>query len=442
MTDITGNMSTTAVTSTENVCGIIFDLSSQEEYDSIFEGSAAAQHFLDGQVVELTSSKDLDDYGIDESLMWGLPYYHISQFFTLAGEGQRLFVAFSMSAGKDMSAISSMQNAANGIIYQIGVWTNVCLCDDELYGSSDYPVVDGGLLTLCQQQAEILGGKVGVTNFEGNSPVNILITAPVVGGIDCDYQRLPDLSSMGMEKISVLLGQASNTATHALQLQLCKNLQHHPVVGCVGAALAMLAKAPANKSIGWVGGYNLSAVMTDAELGFGCLDYDDDGWTADTSFTAIAALGYVRRNSYLHQKGYIFLTPYEGMEKGVFFSSDQTLSTGDYRSIVRCRVMHKSRRVVRLALLGWVNQDWTVDATTGQLSAADISVIKNRVLEAIDKNMVEPVTRGQQISGRACEIDATQNILENDALEITYYLVPRGISMGIYVTEGFVTSTT
>jgi len=439
MTDTDGNMPSATVSSTEHVCGLIIDTSGcggiQEALSESIEAQVA---FADSNIVELQSLNDLAKAGIDGSnnVMGGLPYYHVKTFFALAGNGQRLFLAFAnFSEDTEASLISKMQYASGGIIYQIGVWTSKAFCD------SSYKVVSGGILAKCQAQAELIGGTVGVTNYEGNSPAVILVQAPPLNAVVCDYTKLPDISALGFEKVACLIGQADSEEVSNVQLGLFEITNDMPVVGCIGAALGVLAIAPVNKNIGWTGGYNLSAVMNGAELGFGNLDSDSGGWEADADRTNIKTLTYTQRNNCLHKKGYIFLTNYEGLENSVFFSSDHTLACdSDYRTLSRCRVMFKSRRAVRIALLGWVNEDWNVDASTGCLATADIQMIKNRVLEAIDKNMREPVSKASQISGRAVYIDPGQNILENDSLEISYCLVPKGVSTGIYVTEGFTNS--
>lgn len=212
----------------------------------------------------------------------------------------------------------------------------------------------------------------------------------IVAAATCDYKKLPDFTTSAAPKVSVILGQSTSDSCHDVQLAV-NNLgatSTYAVVGNLGAALACLAVAPANESIAHVASFNLSAVMTDAELGFGNLAQSDKQWSADVSFTKINTIGYVKRNKYLHQKGYIFLTNYDGLENSVFFSSDQTLTTGDYRTIARCRVMHKSRRVVRRALLPYVNSNVEVDTSTGQISSSDITTFQNLVLDALDTNMV------------------------------------------------------
>lgn len=444
--DTDGNIGSGALVSTENVCGLIFDTNGfdnpfgQEEtgegQNKTLVANTASTTFANGNVVELNSMKDVKAAGIDENVMNGLVYHHLNHFFTLAGNNQRLFLSFmNSSTDADFTAVEKIQLAANGIIYQIGLWTTQPFAQKS---GDNINIIDNGLLSKLQAQAEVLGGKIDVVNYEGFSPVNILLNAPVCNEAVIDITKLPDLSTLDLPKVSVLLGQPSNDAVHTIQ----ENLGGNAVVGNIGAALACLAVAPAEVSIGWVDGFNLAQVMTQAELGFGNLTRDNSTkkFTAAVAFNNIKTLGYTSRNNNLHRKGYIFLTDYAGIENGVFFSCDQTLSTGDYRTISRGRVMHKSRRVVRLALLPYVNATWELDAATGQLSASDVALLQNLVINALDVNMVEPGTTKPQISGRECIIDPTQNILTNDELKIDYNMVPIGCTSSIYVTEGFTTS--
>lgn len=444
-TDLDNNITSSSpgYVSTENVCGMIFDTGLVGGLtECLGSGTLAFTTFGGGNVVELNKLKDLETVGITEETMSGLPYYHINQFFTLAGSDQRLFVSFmDSSSDTDFSAIEKMQLASNGIIYQIGLWTATPI---GTTGETVYTVNTNGLLSKLHAQAELVGGRVGETNFDGNAPLNIVVNAPVINAAACDVAKLPDLSELNYPKVTVSLGQAATDAVHAIQFALTKT-NVFPVVGNIGAAMACLAVAPADESIGHVENFNLGAAIPDAELGFGNLVKESGAteWGANTSFTNIKSLRYAVRNTNLHKKGYVFITNYDGLENSTFFSSDQTLTTGDYRSIARCRVMHKSRRVVRRALLPFVNSPVEVDASTGFLSASDTTAFMNVVMEAIDGNMVQPGTTVPQISGRQIDIPEEQNVLVNDQILINYLLVPKGCASGIYVTEGFsMTATT
>lgn len=430
--------------STENVVGLIFDTSVVGGLEAALgTDTTAAKKFAGGNIVELNVAKDVTEAGIDENVLAGVAKYHLDSFFSLAGGTQRIFVSFMDSDDDpDFEAVEKMQLASGGIIYQIGVWTGKPIAKKNADGS--YTTEAGNICAKLESEAEILGGKVGIINYEGNSPVNLLLSAPVVDDAELDYKKLPDLSEFNMPKVTVLLGQAASDTVHELMYAVnhVTDTASYAPVGCVGAALGCLAVAPANESIAHVANFNLAAVVQEAELGFGSIKTEDGAtaYSAESSFTNIKTLGYTKRNDYLHKKGYVFLTNYDGLENSIFFSSDQTLSTGDYRSLARCRVMHKSRRVVRRALLPRVNSSVEVDTSTGTLSASVVAEFQNLVIEALDRNMVEPGTTKPQVSGRTCTIDANQNVLETDAINIDYALVPLGVTSVIRVTEGF-TST-
>lgn len=441
-TDMDGNLGSKTFVSTENVVGLIFDTKIVGGVAAALgTGTLAATTFANGNVVELNVDKDIEAAGIDESVLSGIAKYHLDVFFKLAGDNNRIFVSFMDSTtDSKFDAVEKMQLAANGVIYQIGVWTGEAIATSGDGGT--YTVADESILTKLQTVAEKLGGTIGSINYDGNCPVNILVSAPILNAAEVDYKKLPDLTALENPKVSVLVGQPNTEQIHSLMFavnHVVDSTATFAPVGSVGAALACLAVAPANESIAHVASFNLSAVMQDSELGFGKIT-ENTGKTAyegTSSFTNIKTLNYSERNRYLHKNGLIFLTNYDGEENSVFFSSDQTLSVGDYRTIARCRVMHKSRRVVRRALLPYVNDDHEIDATKGTLSASTITMFQNAVTNALDANMVEPGTTKPQISGRSCTIDASQNILENDAISIQYALVPKGVSGVISVTEGF-----
>lgn len=444
-TDIDGKSTSNVFLSTENVVGLIFDTSIVGGLDkALGTDTVAAKAFANGNVVELNTSKDLKEAGIDESVLAGVAKYHLDCFFSLADGTQRIFVSFMDSDDDaDFEAVEKMQLASGGIIYQIGIWTGKPIATKN--NDDTYSVEAGNICAKLESVAEILGGKVGITNYEGNAPLNILLNAPIINEAVVDIKKLPDLSEMNFPKVTVLIGQAPTDTVHQIMYDVNhvdNATESFAPVGCIGAAMGCLATAPANESIAHVNGFNLAAVMQEAELGFGNIvkDADNNAYGDKSSFINIKTIGYTKRNTYLHKKGYVFLTNYDGLENSIFFSSDQTLSTGDYRTIARCRVMHKSRRVVRRALLPRVNSNVEIDVTTGKLSASEIAEFQNIVIQALDLNMVEPGTSKPQISGRTCIIDENQDVLNTDAIDIHYSLVPLGVTSVINVTEGF-TST-
>lgn len=443
-TDIDGKRESNVFLSTENVVGLIFDTSIVGGLEkALGTDTVAAKAFAKGNVVELNTTKDFAECGLDETVLAGIAKYHLDSFFTLAGGTQRIFVSFMDSTeDPEFEAVERMQLASGGIIYQIGVWTGQPIAKKNKDGS--YSVEAGNICAKLESVAEVLGGKVGITNYDGNAPLNILLSAPVVNEATLNYKELPDLSGLDMAKVTVLIGQAPTDTVHEIMYAVnhVADTPSYAPVGCIGAALGCLAVAPANESIAHVKNFNLAAVMQGSELGFGNIveDKDNQTYSEDSSFTNIKTLLHKKREEFLHKKGYVFTMNYDGLENAIFFSSDQTLGAGDYRSIARCRVMHKSRRIVRRALLPRVHADEMVNVSTGYLSASTISEYQNVVIKALDANMVEPGTTKPQISGRSCTIAPNQNILENDGLDIYYTLIPKGVTGEIKVTEGFANS--
>ena len=199
-TDTDGAFSSNVYMSTENVVGIIFDTSVVGGLEKALGSGAAAKAFANGNVVELNTPKDCTELGIDETLMAGLVKYHIDSFFALAGSNQRLFVSFMNSdTDTEFEAVEKMQLAASGILYQIGVWTGKPIAKKNTDGT--YSVEAGNVVAKLQAMAELLGGKIGVTNYEGNAPLNLILNAPILNEAEVDVKKLPDLNVLEARKV-------------------------------------------------------------------------------------------------------------------------------------------------------------------------------------------------------------------------------------------------
>lgn len=438
-TDVNGYMPSQTI-STENVGGLIIDLGAHtdELKDSAFDNSA---------IVELNIRDDVEAAfkGANGALV-ELAKYHLEKFFKIAGEPNRLFVIFA-DCSKDFDAIENLQTAAHGIIDHVAIWT-----EQELFVKNNAELTLAPWVSEVEKVAERVGGSIrkkGGTyvNYDGNAPLVVVVngnTASVGGDYNVDIKTLADATVSEYPLVSIILGQESSKEVHDIQAKLT----HFCPVGNVGAALGVLGVAPVENSIGWVAGYNLGeAGIKTAELGFGmnASVKGETGGKDDFSkfvFTSLDSLPYYKRSAYFVEKGFNILTDYEGVEDAVFFSNDQTLSTGDYSTISLVRTIHKSRRLVRKALLPLVNQKFKVNTTDGKLPAATITSLQNTVINALDNGMVDPgVNAESQISGRVCTINTEQNLLKNHSLDIDYGIIPVGIAETIYVTEHFQSST-
>ena len=176
--------------------------------------------------------------------------------------------------------------------------------------------------------------------------------------------------------------------------------------------------------------HEMQAYFPDIEFGFGDVTKTGDAYTNTTRYSSLTST----QLDHLDDLGYVFLCKYTGLPGKVYFSGDQSCSKDDYRTISRNRVINKSRRLVRTVLLPYVNSPIKVDPTTGTLSAAQITVFTNKITDVLNA-----MVSAEEISGIGqVNIPASQNILKNDKLMISYTLVPVGTSKLIDVTEGFV----
>ncbi len=434
MTDTDGNIGTSKVNLSEKVCGLIFDISAQTGFWESEPGLAAAAS-LQGNIVEFNTLDDAVNAGIAEYseitpstaadyLLNGVAYYHIKRFFNLVGGSGRLFVYFA-DCSTNWNALVEMQNAARGQISQIGVWTEQNLWK-QVSEEADSYALQSIVLDLNTVAAQLAN--------EYHAPISVLLNANVA-----QVATATDaLSTVALSKIpsvigksryvSVLLGQDANTDVAAIQASLTSKTP----VGTIGVALGSLVNSNVGESIGWVQQHNLAEYFFDIEFGFG--DVSDNGGEL-ASTTNYAALTRTQIDD-LDDKGYVFLCRYAGYEGGVFFSGDQTCSDGDYRTISRNRVINKSRRVVRTALLPYVNAPIKVDPATGALSAAQIAIFTNLLTDVLNA-----MVTSEEISGIAyITVPADQNILKNDTLTLKYGLIPLGTSKVIDVSEGLALS--
>ena len=269
-----------------------------------------------------------------------------------------------------------------------------------------------------------------------NAPVSILLnanSAKVLGPLNegvateittVDLTKIPTCI-INKRYVSVLLSQALDNDVHLMQAALDSKTP----VGNVGAALGILSIANVAESIGWVQQYDVVSQFPDIELGFGNSTLTGGVLTNATKY---ASLNSTQIDT-LDDKGYIFLCRYVGYEGHVFFNGDTTCSDGDYRTIARNRVINKSRRGVRLALLKYVNSPIKVDPATGLLSTTQITIFRNLV-----SNVLNMMVTANEVSGMGSIVmPADQNILQNDRLKLWYTLVPIGTAKEIRVEEGF-----
>lgn len=433
MTDMNGNIGVESTAPSEAVSGLLFDISAQENIWTQGVGKTLANTLKD-TVLEFNSLDDVkaagilpytgesDTSGVSQDFLSGIPYYHIDHFFKINGGTGRLFVAFA-DCKNDWNAIVDMQKAADGEISQFGVWT-----EQSLWRESD-PDAETYVCDIVQD-LELVANSLA---NEYHAPAVILLNANVAKVKTASgtnetvvFSKIPDVKKLGCRYVATLLGQGLDTEVGTMQLSLTSATP----VGSIGAAIGTLASSSVNECIGYVMDFELQNYFPDIEFGFGDVTLTDGKFKNTTKYTSLTS----KQLDKLDDLGYILLVKYTGLAGKVYFSGDQTCSEDDYRTICRNRVINKSRRVVRTVLLPYVNAPIKVDPTTGQLSAAQITVFTNKITDALNQMVV-----AEEISGiGAVTIPATQNILKNDTMMIRYTLVPTGCGKHYDVTEGLV----
>lgn len=432
--DVDGNIPFGGASGNEKVTGLLFDVSSQKDLFDMGYGKNNEDKLKLDDVVYITSFKSaVKDFGIIERIdtteedennvnfMYGIPAYHIREFFRMSGnvEGTgKLYVMFA-NCYSNWDAIDTMQRVAGGMINQLGVWTEQPLWkfngEKEKYNLNIVKTLNGKAEAMASQHQPLSLVLCANPSNTGSSSID---------SRQIDLTKIPS-AICESSRVSVIFGQARSELVSMMQK---RNINNTPA-GFLGAVMGALAKANVHESIAWVKQFNLfDDGFQDIELGFG--DINENAQEEFVSLNMYESLSPVLLDE-LDEKGYIFPMKYSGRENGIYISKDQTCSTGDYRTIARNRTINKSRRAVRSALLPYVNSPLLVNPATGFLAPSKISAFKTLVGDILAK-----MQAAQEISGYAVSINANQNVLIDDTLRISYVIVPVGVATKIYVEEG------
>ncbi len=434
MTDADGNIGREVSNLTEKVCGLLFDISAQSDIWTKGAGVQLAASLKD-TVVELNCIEDAEELGfaaytgekdgesVSKDFLAGIPYYHIKHFFTACNNSGRLFIAFA-DCKNNWNALVDMQKAAHGVINQFGVWTEQNLWKQTDDNAEQYSIqIVGDLQSTAKQLADSYNAPCVILLNANTSKV-----ATAKGNVDTVILSKIPSCVVDARYVSVLLGQGLDSDVSAMQCSLASTTP----VGNVGAALGELVNSNVGECIGWVQNHDLINYFPDIEFGFGDSTIVDNALKNSTKYSSLSQ----SQLDNLDNLGYVFLCRYVGYEGHVFFSGDQTCSNGDYCTIARNRVINKSRRSIRTALLPYVNSPIKVNRSNGQLSSAQITIFTNLITDVLNA-----MTDAEEISGLGkITIPASQNILKNDRLIIQYTIVPLGTAKEILVTEGLTLS--
>jgi hypothetical protein len=317
-----------------------------------------------------------------------------------------------------------MQNAANGLISNFGIWTEQHLWANQGEGKEYALKLVSDIQDKMQSIADdYFAPAVALLNA---NTAQIKTTTGVDNKVV--LSNIPACNKAKSRYVSVLL--CEDNTDEVLDMQA--SLTSCTPVGNVGAALGCLTVANVCESIGHVESFDLSGYITDIAFGFG------DSTKVGDALTNITQYDSLRRKQLdaIDTAGYVILRKYAGLEGKVYFSCDKTCSDGDYRTLGRNRVMNKARRSVRAALLPYINSPIAVDPTKGTLATSQITMFTNLLTDIFTS-----MKNAEEISGvGVINIPASQNILQTDELQMSYSLIPMGTCTTCTVTEGFALS--
>ena len=246
--DVDGNLPYAASASNEKITGLLFDVSGQPDLFTAGYGKSNEMNVAPGDVICITSRKSsVQDFGIqervacdpdeeaNENFLFGIPAYHIREFFRMGGniDGPgRLYVMFA-DCSQNWDALDVMQRAADGLISQVGIWTEQPLW--KLNGEQEKYNLN--LVKGINDKAVALA--------ELNQPLSVVLCAnPGNTGSDTEEAKVIDLNRIPSaicesSRTSVIFGQARNDQNATIQ---SRNPNHTPV-GFLGAVMGALAKA-------------------------------------------------------------------------------------------------------------------------------------------------------------------------------------------------------
>ncbi len=215
--------------------------------------------------------------------------------------------------------------------------------------------------------------------------------------------------------VSVMLGQ--NEAFYAKGAWAQKHTS-------IGRALGVVSLAKVNENIGWVGAFNLlSGDFLKARIN-GILVKDKTPTQLET----------------LDDNGYLYFVNFVDYP-GIYMNGSYTCTTAtdDYSTIEKNRTWNKVARLIRVAMLPFVNGTVFIDTQSGQVDPTTIAV-----MEAAGNKSLQPMFQAGEISGPDTQgptppfqIDPAQDVLATSELMTQVSIVPTGVAETITNYIGF-----
>ena len=317
-------------------------------------------------------------------------YYHISEFFRIQPKGVLYFGFFAVPSSYSFVEVSTMQNFANGIIRQIGVFKNA------IYAVADLTALD----IICK------------VNDVAHKPISSLYAADL--SATTDISTLVDLNTLTANKATAVIGQDGGGQGNFLFLTTGKS------VTILGALLGAVALAKVSENVGWAAKFNISN-GTECEL----LSFANGQLFSSVAITD----GLIDS---LNTRRYVFLRKFVGIS-GSWFNDSHTATTvaSDYAYIENNRTIDKATRGVYTFMLPSLNGPLTLnaDGTLAETTTAYLSAQAELPLNQM--------VRDGEMSAFAVLINPLQNVLSTSTIIIAVTLVINGVARQIIIPIGF-----
>jgi hypothetical protein len=320
-------------------------------------------------------------------------HYHISEYFRLQPQGNLYVGIFAVPSPYTFEEITTMQNFANGKIRQIGVFK-----DSAAFSTGDITAIQA----VCED------------NVAAHKELVALYAADISG--TSDISTLADLSALTANYVTAIIGQDGAALGATLFYSTGKS------VTTLGATLGAIAKAKVSESIAWVGKYNISAGANN--------ECDVLAFANGVLFTHSSVTDSLL--SALQNKRYLFLRKFVG-KAGSFFNENPTsiALSSDYAYIADNRTIQKATRGIYANLLDALNSP-IVLKEDGTLSDEAIAYFEGLAQVPLDE-----MVRNAELSGRAVNVNASQNVVSTGILVINVTLVQVATGRNIVVNIGY-----
>lgn len=317
-------------------------------------------------------------------------HYQLEEVFRI-NPSIKLYVGlFSKPESMTFQEMKKVQNYAEGAIRQMAIWNG-----------DTAPTADN--IVKLEAVADSLDTE--------NAPFSTLY-APLVS----NYKNLPNNLATNNPRVSVVIAQAGSGT--GAELYKSKDNKTKATVSAIGVALGTLSKAAVHQCIAWV--KNFPSGISMPALGDGTLVRTIDKGELEK----------------LDTNRYLFLNNVVGVA-GSYWNDSHTMDspTSDYAAIESVRTMDKAVRGIRTYLTPELGGNVYIDPNTGKLQSYTVSH-----LETTANIPLEEMEKAGELSGYKAEIDAEQDVLSTNTIEVTIKNVPVGVVRKFKVKIGFVKS--